>query len=387
MPDSTSALGADAFWEALAPWRRTFGITRVADITGLDDLGLPTCVAIRPASRALSVSQGKGLTAVQARISAVMESIETWHAERIDKPLYHGSAARARAAGMALADVHAFAHRPTRLPLEAVPTQFVQVERLLTGDAAWVPLDCLSTDFCYDLDAPPVFMRSSNGLAAGQTRDAALMHALCEVVERDAVQRWMQGAAFHARAHRLAAPPSSPLAALLARCATAGLAVLAWELDAGAGLPCYAVMLLGAPAARSGRDVGAFAGYGCSPDPRAALQAALLEAVQSRLTLISGARDDLFPEEFARCRDTAFAHAMWERHHDSPVLADLPQSTPAAGGAHAIAERIERDLQQPVYWIDLGRHDAPFSVVRALVPGLQQLGMDQVYYCQGRRAA
>jgi len=375
-----------AFWTLLQPWCRTFGITRVADITGLDNLGLPTCVAIRPASRALSVSQGKGLTGAQARISAVMESIETWHAERIDGPVYHGTAARARAEGMVLADLHAFAHRPTRLPLDAVPTQFVEVERLLDGTAAWVPLDCLSTDFCYDIDAPPVFMRSSNGLAAGRTRDAALLHALCEVVERDAVQRWMQGAGFQRAARRVAVGADAPLAPLLDRCAAAGQVLLAWDIEAGAGLHCHAVMLLGSPDARAARDVGAFSGFGCSPDPQASLQAAVLEAVQSRLTMISGARDDLFPEEFERCRDVVFARAMWERHRDSPVLGPLPDA-PADAGAHAVVRRIERDYGQPVYWRDLGQYDAPFAVVRALVPGLQQLGMDQVYYCQHRRAA
>lgn len=382
-----ATLTPDAFWARLQPWCRTFGITRVADITGLDDLGLPTCVAIRPASRALSVSQGKGLSGAQARISAVMESIETWHAERIDGPIYHGTAARARADGLALADLHGFAHRPTRLPLEAVPTQFVEVERLLGGASAWVPLDCLSTDFCYDIDAPPVFMRSSNGLAAGQTRDAALLHALCEVVERDAVQRWMQGDAFQRPARRVTAGPDSPLAPLLERCAAAGQLLLAWDIEAAAGLHCHAVMLLGSPDARAARDVGAFSGFGCSPDPRAALQAAVLEAVQSRLTMISGARDDLFPEEFERCRDAVFARAMWDRHSGSAPLDGPADAALAQADAHAVAARIERTTGQPVYWRDLGRHDVPFAVVRALVPGMQQLGMDQLYYCQHRRAA
>ena len=52
-----------------------FGITRLADITGLDSIGLPVYVAIRPNSRNLSTSQGKGSDHDSAKASAMMESI------------------------------------------------------------------------------------------------------------------------------------------------------------------------------------------------------------------------------------------------------------------------------------------------------------------------
>ena len=71
--------------EELVRWLRPhfglFGITRLADVTGLDHLGIPVAVCCRPNGRALSVSQGKGRTRAQAFASALMESIETWHAE------------------------------------------------------------------------------------------------------------------------------------------------------------------------------------------------------------------------------------------------------------------------------------------------------------------
>src|SRR5690349_14780816 len=40
---------------------RALGITRIADVTGLDYLGLPVFMAVRPNARSLSVCQGKGL--------------------------------------------------------------------------------------------------------------------------------------------------------------------------------------------------------------------------------------------------------------------------------------------------------------------------------------
>jgi YcaO-like protein with predicted kinase domain len=58
------------------------GITWLANVTGLDRIGLPVCVAVRPNWRALSTSQGKGETIEAAKASALMEAIESWHGAR-----------------------------------------------------------------------------------------------------------------------------------------------------------------------------------------------------------------------------------------------------------------------------------------------------------------
>src|SRR5690606_41920016 len=71
----------------LSPLMKEAGITRVANITGLDNIGIPVALAVRPLSRSLSVSQGKGVTLHAAKVSAVMESLEQYFAERIQTPL------------------------------------------------------------------------------------------------------------------------------------------------------------------------------------------------------------------------------------------------------------------------------------------------------------
>src|SRR5207342_3012832 len=67
--------------ERIRPHLATFGITRCADITGLDSIGIPVYVAVRAQGRVLQTSNGKGLTHVDALVSAQMEAIEHWHAE------------------------------------------------------------------------------------------------------------------------------------------------------------------------------------------------------------------------------------------------------------------------------------------------------------------
>ncbi len=71
----------------LQPLLREMGITRVANVTGLDRTGIPVVMVCRPNARSVTVSQGKGLTLAAAKASGIMEALEVWHAERIVKPL------------------------------------------------------------------------------------------------------------------------------------------------------------------------------------------------------------------------------------------------------------------------------------------------------------
>ncbi len=55
------------------------GITRIADVTGLDTIDIPVVMVSRPNSRSVSVSQGKGCTLAAAKASGLMESVEGFH--------------------------------------------------------------------------------------------------------------------------------------------------------------------------------------------------------------------------------------------------------------------------------------------------------------------
>src|SRR5207253_5696698 len=68
----------------LAP---VMGITRVANVTGLDSVGIPVVMVSRPNSRSVAVSQGKGIDLASARASGLMEAAELYHAETITLPL------------------------------------------------------------------------------------------------------------------------------------------------------------------------------------------------------------------------------------------------------------------------------------------------------------
>ena len=67
--------------EWVSPFATEMGITRVADVTYLDCVGVPVVMVSRPNARSVSVSQGKGSTVAAAKVSGLMESIEGFHAE------------------------------------------------------------------------------------------------------------------------------------------------------------------------------------------------------------------------------------------------------------------------------------------------------------------
>ena len=77
--------------EILRPLLRRLGITRLGDITGLDNLGVPIACAIRPNSFSLSVNLGKGPDRDSAHASAAMEAAEIAIAERLPAARLHAS--------------------------------------------------------------------------------------------------------------------------------------------------------------------------------------------------------------------------------------------------------------------------------------------------------
>src|SRR5215813_6882393 len=170
----------------LRPLLPAFGITRVANVTGLDQIGVPVVMVCRPNSRSIAVSQGKGLTLAAAKASGVMEAAEGFHAERIEQPLRLGSR-RDLARSLPLAETE-------RLPLRRdgrwhphLSILWIEASDLNTGEQRWVPYELVHANYTHPLPTGSgCFAATTNGLASGNHILEAICHAICEVVERDA---------------------------------------------------------------------------------------------------------------------------------------------------------------------------------------------------------
>lgn len=305
---SQSAWGLDDFRDPqtmpVPDLLRRFGITRVGDITDLDCLGVPVWFAVRPNSRGLSVSQGKGLTIEQARISAIMEAIEGAVAEDVQSHVSaFGSVDQMLALGQHLVPFTCIGRTDAGALDPVRERAWVKGVSLRTCSNILAPYELIGMDFRADMPWDRrTFHMSSEGLAAGFDYDRVLLHALLELVENDACF------VMDTFETRMATPgPVSfrqgvnlTLDKLVAHLFDLGLVVEFQDLTTDVGVPVVMASLDRPLNARTGPAMRKSAGVACRLTTYDAALAALLEAIQSRLTDISGARDDLSPHRFLR---------------------------------------------------------------------------------------
>ena len=286
----------DETWPLIEGFGRAVGVTRVADVTGLDDLGLPTHVAIRPVGKTLAVSIGSGLTPAQSRVSAVMESVETWHGEN-PPPV---DARSMSATDLRLDyDVRELA-LAFRSPVSSeTRLDWVSARGIFTGRQSFIPMGTLLLDARADPENRVrwdqlLFSASSNGMATGNTVAEAVVHGLYEIVERDC---WAESLRIPAEERRRIDPGSvdNPVAvATLAALRAADSEVWVHDVTNDIGIPTYTASVW------SEAVPMVFGGAGCHLDPGVAVGRALAEAAQSRLVGVSGARDDIGDSDYRR---------------------------------------------------------------------------------------
>ncbi|MEU8779351.1 YcaO-like family protein [Streptomyces sp. NPDC048606] len=352
-------------WELVRRRLPEYGITRVADVTGLDVIGIPVAVAVRPLSRSLSVSQGKGHTPLLARVSAAMESIEMWHAEFACPPAVHhrtpASALRPPYA-LDLLDRH-----PGSLLHDGTPLDWVTATGTLGGARVPVPRDCVRLGSSRPGHwRPPGLTVTSNGLASGNTFEEAALHAAYEVMERDALSR-LAAVPGDPRVTFRAETVEDPLCTELIERVTRGGVFLDLALVPNRwGLPCFAAFVWS-------EDFALLtAGSGAHSSPGVALARAITEAVQSRLTLINGTRDDV-TAVYAHARRGVTARPRRDpgarAHHELPA-ATTPDFTDVGVELRWACARLAEVTGQEPLVVDLGTTE-DFSVVKLIAPGLR----------------
>jgi len=367
------------------------GITRLASITGLDAIGLPVYMAIRPNGRALSAAQGKGFDRDTARASALMEAIESWHGERIEAPLRHDSYQGLRRHADVV-DIERMALRAHRVLRYDRPLLWIEGWDLVAGRPVWLPFAAVTTNFVQDPDEATAFVTSSNGLASGNHLLEAIVHGLCEVIERDATTLAALAPEGERAARRLDLAPGAtgPLCErALALIRAAGAEVIAYDTTSDVGVPAYECKVFDRPDVPRWHIKGFSGGFGCHPSAEIALLRAITEAIQSRLTLIAGSRDDNFTATYESFGDPALLRAQLERLAASPPRRRFEAVSLATdtfeGDLAVLLERLRAVGVDSAVVVDLTRAELGVPVVKVVVPGLE--GHDKgAYYTPGARA-
>lgn len=367
--------------ERVRPYFKFIGLTRIANITGLDKIGIPVTISIRPNSYSVATSSGKGTTLEAAIVSAAMESIELYCAETIDLPEINLSYAQ-------LKENHHV------LPIEQLPLRensLFNINRPEQWCLGWdivnqtqvaVPVQAVSMNYhrfwSKKVTNLGSFEMGSNGLASGNHFLEAVSSALFELIERDAISCHLEAyrkgygiPGYRMPRVRLETIESPLVKELLAQFEAAQVVPILFDCTVDTEIPVYRAQIYDP----SGH-VPSSHGYGAHLAPEVAMMRALTEAAQTRAILISGARDDIFHQYYTALR--------LQRNHDaearilesnSPTIDARDKKSQATSmfedDIEIILDKLKRVGLTQVIVFELTPPEWDISVVRVMVPGLE----------------
>jgi YcaO-like protein with predicted kinase domain len=355
----------------IVPLLPKYGITRVSRLTTLDNNGIPVWNAVVPNSRSIVINQGKGILDIDAKVSAVMEALERAVAcapeiETIVGCLDELAAGQLNPEPLDCLIASGKADLDGKDRLE-----WVRAEDLIAARQVLVPFEAVTLDRTrFDIR----FWQSSDGLASGNNRIEATLHGLLERIERDALV--LQQVTPIASAIQRCVDPRSledmVISGLVQRLDDAGLMLRLFDITSDIGISCYQALL--APAnildRKQPRFLDVTLGSGAHPNPIRAAIRAITEAAQSRLTFISGARDDIDPESFTQPLPDSTRLSL-----AAEPRAAMPPPPAPIEGAKALLDytlaRLKATGITSAMAVSLAKEDLPFAVVKVLVPQLE----------------
>ena len=361
---------------------KTAGITRVADITDLDRIGMPVFTAIRPTAEdgAISIYGGKGITKDHAKASAMMEGFERYSAEKQDSD----------ETIIATADEIAEKGNPVELKSLNLPQQYekedvnaLQLEWSLTHDLIsgkdyYVPSHAVFHPYTPESNIRSLFKSNTNGLASGNILEEAILHGIFEVIERDA---WSIFELTHKNYSQinLDSIESELINDTIDKFESEGIKIKLMDFTADVKIPTIAASADDTIT----RDAGLLTlGMGTHLDPEVAILRALTEVAQSRATQINGAREDTVRADFAREagyeRMKRINRFYFKQEETQIDLGDIEnKSTTSINEDMEIVknELVDNGISKILY-TDLTRPELDVSVVRVIIPEMELYAID-----------
>jgi ribosomal protein S12 methylthiotransferase accessory factor len=362
-------------------WAATAGISEVRDITGLDVLGVPVFVSVRPQARGEAFTFGKGLRSVDAEVGAYMEALEFYFAEPgIGDVSTHWGSARDVAgherADDAILDFVPLLQREVDLD---GPLLLALARDLESGAECAIPAELIY------YPAPEVgqslFGSSTNGLASGNSVLEATIQALLELIERD-----IWSFEFVRNVSKLVEAASLPdgVSEIVGRAEQNGLQLKVRTIPNDYGIPFFAAFVfdLNNPSRKTFNG-----GWACDLDRDRALIRAVNEAAQSRVAFIHGGRKAPASDADEQVR----RHMMGVSDPRQQVLLtdipDLAVDSTLQQKLDALIEILRRVVREPIYRVVFTPPDSPLQVVRVVVPLMENLKETRVRLGRRLKAA
>ncbi|MGY5809618.1 YcaO-like family protein [Rhizobium sp. LEGMi198b] len=368
---------AEETFRRIEPCLASHGVTRLGRLTGLDKIGLPVWQAVSPNARSIVINNGKGITDIDAKVSAAMEALERTIA----------GAPAVKSIFTSRQKLLAKEHHADPLPsligrgqadiADDEEIAWVEGHDLITGRNAWIPFEAVT------LDRTPRksrFWQCSDGLASGNVLTEAILHGLLERIERDAKVLW--DISEPALRMDTCIDPTSladpVMDALIRKVEAADLTLKLFDVTSDVRIPAFAAFLGPVEIARAKhvRYLDVTMGSGAHPSSVRAAIRAVTEAAQSRLTFISGARDDIHPEDFTRELPDSIRRCF----SAVPKPAARPNEVLTHGAEallHLTIDRLRQAGINSAIALSLGDASLPFAVAKLVVPQLENPAGDR----------
>jgi putative methanogenesis marker protein 1 len=363
------------------------GITRVADITNLDRIGIPVFSSIRPMAEngAISVYNGKGATATEAKVSAMMEGIERYSAEVKDRELLISRFSDLKKDKIALDPVDIIlpdgSDPDNEIPWAAGYDIMNDEDILVPANAVFHPL---SQSF------KRLFRTNTSGLASGNEIEEAIFHGLAEVIERDA---WSLVEASRKTGPIIQNVGNGLASDLLDKFSQAQVDVYLKDITSDIDIPTCAAV---SDDTKLKDPTLLTTGMGTHTNAGVAVLRALTEVAQSRLTQIHGAREDTTIADFRKQIGYERTKRLNGHWFDASLTRDFTEiesydSNDFLEDIRHITGRLEEAGLDRAIVVNLTREEIGVPVVRVIVPGLEISAVDseragmRVKNAKGRR--
>jgi len=416
----------------MMPVCNRIGVTRIADITHLDRLYLPNYSITLPGTDdSIWVYGGKGQTKSHAKASAIMEALERYTSLSTNRNKTY-----VRGSHFELSK----SYRKVLHPCEVMePTEelyddknsimdFVSGYDLINNEEVLVPAALSFSAYSAKPPTVSAFPYShTNGLASGNVLEEAICHALCEVIERDAVsiadlcsssipytllknmfnallesnrvrnsvtrsidQRFVDDSTIFQEVDTSEVMAIEPLGKITKRFSECGIPLLIKDItQSDIGIPTFVASC----AEWVTCDFGYFAkGYGSHPDSRIALIRAITEVSQTRASNIQGARDDL--KKIRYLQEDNIVERKWQFICESDNSISNKRAVMFSkirtysnkdllDDIKLILKRIKKAGLKRAIIVDLTNPQIGVPVVRAIVPGLETFEIQKLFLKQG----
>ena len=363
----------------ILPLLKTAGMGEPEDITDKDNLGIPVFSVDREET-ALGKPKyynGKGATREQAEASAVMEAIERYSAEQRDTDdIVVGRYEDAKEAMLTVDPADLILPLPV---LDFYKTQDIAWTRgfeMFRGEHILVPACAVYYPYFPNGDYQ-LFKWHTNGIAAGNTMEEAILHALFEDIERDA---WSI-AEYNERSNGdiLIRDKDSVPAQLIEKFEAQGIKIHLKDLTSDIGVPT-----IGAAADDTvSKDPELLTiGVGTHLNPQIAAIRAITEVAQSRTTHKHGMKINAQLQKASRElgyeKIKALNHMWYGESPKKIYLEDMPDlATPyVLDDIEVVLGKLMECGFQHVIAVDLTRPELGVPAVRMIVPGLEVSTMD-----------